>query len=280
MRLGGHIAHEYHSPEQWLREVRDLGYSAVIFPVDSTAPLSVQDEYLACIKENDLVIGEVGVWRNLFDPDPSGSAAALDYSIEQLALAERVGARCCVNISGSFNPDCWDGYHPLNYAEETYDKVVDMTRKIIDAGNPINTKYTLEPMPWMSPDSPGGYLKLLDDVDREGFGVHLDFANMINSVELWDNSSHYIGKTCFDLLGRYICSVHIKDVKLTNDLPCCLLEALPGEGGLDLGIVLRHIEELGEDTPAFVEHLSSHEEYARAVGYLRGLAKEVGVVIK
>ena len=81
MRLGGHIVHEYRSPEQWLGEVKRLGYTAVIFPVDSTVPLPEQEEYLACIRENGLVIGEVGIWRNVFDRDPDKSAAAIGYSI-------------------------------------------------------------------------------------------------------------------------------------------------------------------------------------------------------
>ena len=41
MRLGGSVMKPYASPKEWLAHVKELGYSAVIFPVESTAPLSV-----------------------------------------------------------------------------------------------------------------------------------------------------------------------------------------------------------------------------------------------
>ena len=92
MRLGGSIMRPYRCPEEWLKEVKNLTYSAVIFPVDSFAPLSVQEEYAQCIRENDLVIGEVGVWKNVLSADENERQAAIDYAKAQLHMAERVGA--------------------------------------------------------------------------------------------------------------------------------------------------------------------------------------------
>ena len=40
---------------------------------------------------------------------------------EGVALAEAVGARCCVDIAGSFNPDSWFGPHPENLSERFFD---------------------------------------------------------------------------------------------------------------------------------------------------------------
>ena len=37
MRLGGSVMKPYNSPEQWLALVKELGYRAVIFPVDCCA---------------------------------------------------------------------------------------------------------------------------------------------------------------------------------------------------------------------------------------------------
>ena len=61
MRFGGSVMLPYDSPQQWLGHVKELGYSAVIFPVDSSAPRQVWRDYAACCRDNDLVIGEVGV---------------------------------------------------------------------------------------------------------------------------------------------------------------------------------------------------------------------------
>jgi sugar phosphate isomerase/epimerase len=141
---------------------------------------------------------------------------------------------------------------------------VDSVREIIDGVKPKRTFYTLEPMPWMYPDSPEIYLKMLKDIDRPAFGVHLDYANMINGLDRFRNASDFI-RQCFEMLGPHIKSVHAKDVALMpGALPCYLQEKPPGEGSIDFGLVLRLTQGLGDDTTLFVEHISSHEGYMAA----------------
>lgn len=41
MRLGGSVMKPYSSPQEWFAHVKALGYSAVIFPVDSNATAAV-----------------------------------------------------------------------------------------------------------------------------------------------------------------------------------------------------------------------------------------------
>ena len=279
MRLGGSIMRPYHSPEEWLKEVKNLTYSTVIFPVDSFAPLHVQDEYAQCCRENDLVIGEVGVWKNVLSADENEKRRAIDYAKAQLHMAERVGANCCVNIVGSLSPTLWDGYAPGNYAKETYDEIIRITREIIDDVNPKTSSYSLEPMPWMVPDSPEQYLQLIRDIDRPGFSVHLDFANMINGVYRYHDAENFI-RHCFRLLGSRIRSIHLKDVKLGDDLPCCIREVMVGQGVLPLHIALEEAEKLGENTTVFTEHYDTHEDYVQATSYVRRLAKEHNINIK
>ncbi|MBQ7306638.1 MAG: sugar phosphate isomerase/epimerase, partial [Clostridia bacterium] len=86
MRLGGSVMKPYNSPSEWLAHVKEYGYSAVIFPVDSTAPKQVWKDYLQCAKDNDLLIGEVGIWRNVMARDEKERQAALDYSYRQMEL--------------------------------------------------------------------------------------------------------------------------------------------------------------------------------------------------
>ena len=280
MRIGGSVMKPYSTPEEWLAVQRELTASCVIFPVDADAPVEVQDAYLKCIRDNGLIIGEVGVWRNVLDADPEKKEANIQYAIRQLALAERIGANCCVNIAGNCGAATWDSYHPSNYSPEIYQETIRVTRRIIDAVKPTRTKYSIEPMPWMIPDSPEAYLKLIGDVDREAFGVHMDYANMINSIERYHNSKEFI-RSCFRLLGDRICSVHLKDVALDDyTLPLCIHEVLTGHGALDLADVTRCCEALGEDVTVFTEHLDTHEQYMEAIANVRKAGIEAGVLIK
>ncbi len=279
MRLDGSILTPFHSPSEWLKEVRRLQYSAVIFPVDCTAPVSLRRDFQQCCLDNDLLIGEVGAWQNVLDPDPLKRAANIDYNIRQLELAEEIGACCCVNISGSVGTR-WDGFHPSQHSAAHYAQVVENTQYILDAVKPLRTAYTLEPMPWMPPDSPEQYAQLLKDVNRPGFKVHLDYCNMINSIERYRESSTFIAR-CFDLLGQDVVSIHAKDALLSDDgLPLQIREASPGEGTLDMGLILRLSHALGNDMPVFVEHLPSDAHYHRATAYLRAMAAEAGVPVR
>ena len=280
MRLGGSVMKPYSGPKEWLAHVKELGYSCVIFPVDSRAPKQVQRDYAACCRDNDLLIGEVGVWRNLMARDAAERAANIDYAIRQLEMAEEVGANCCVNISGSPG-ELWDGYHPSLDTPAVYEDVITTTRRIIDAVKPVRTCYSLEPMPWMVPESPEQYLQLMQDMARPGaFRVHLDYCNMINSLDRYRHASEFITK-CFTLLAEDIVSVHAKDVRLTDGyLPVCIGEVPPGEGTVDLPLVTRLAHGLGADTPVFVEHLPDHEAYVKAAAVMRAAAEMSGVPVK
>ena len=279
MRLGGSVVKPYASPKEWLGYVKALGYSAVIFPVNSDAPASVIREYVQICRDNDLLIGEVGAWRNVMARDDKERVANMDWNIRQLELAETVGANCCVNISGSY-AEMWDGYHPDLDSKETWDLVVSNTQRIIDAVKPTHTAYSLEPMPWMIPESPEQYLQLMKDIDRPAFKVHLDYCNMLNGVERYRHASAFITH-CFDLLGKDIVSIHAKDAQLVQGaLPVNINEVPPGEGSIDLGLVMKLAHNLGEDTPVFVEHLATYEAYMKAANVMREAAKKMGVPVK
>ena len=200
MRIGGGIEKAYQNPEEWVRYAKDLRYSAVLSPVDSSSDEVARQAYLKAAKEADLLIGEVGVWRNCLAKDDNVRKNAMDYAKAQLALAEELGANCCVNIIGSRSDNAWDGFSAENYAKDFYALAVDSVREILDAVNPKRTFYSIESMPWMVPDSPEQYVKLIKDVDRAGFAVHLDFVNMINCPRRYCCSTAFI-QHCFDLLG-------------------------------------------------------------------------------
>src|SRR5262249_47707583 len=154
--------------------------------------------------------------------------AAIALCQQRLELAERIGARCCVNIAGSRGPR-WDGPHPDNLSPATFDLVVETVREIIDAVNPTRTFYTLEPMPWVFPDNPTTYEQLVRAIDRPAFGVHLDPVNWTSSPQICYDTGGLIRES-FARLGPYIKSCHAKDVTLSDRLTVHLDEVVPGRG--------------------------------------------------
>ena len=275
MRIGGEIKKAYRSPEEWIQKVKELNYSAVLAPIGADAPKELKKAYIDYARKNDIVIGEVGIWRNPISPDPVEAKKNIEFCKERLALAEELGANCCVNVVGS-RGDLWDGFYEDNYSEDVYTLIVDTTREIIDSVNPLRTFFTLEPMPWMIPDSPDQYLKLIKDIDRRGFAVHLDFTNMINCPERFVKREQFI-EECFEKLGPYIKSIHAKDIIMEKVFPCVIRELMPGKGAINFKKVLHLCERLGKDTTVFVEHLETHEEYMEASGFIRRTAEAEGI---
>jgi len=279
MRLGGGIVKPYTDPDSWMDLVKELGYSAVVSPINNDASKEDIKAYCDIAKQNDVLIAEVGAWSNPLSQNETERCNAMDHIKKQLALADEIGANCCVNISGS-RGEVWDGCYHDNYSKDTYALIVDSVREIIDAVNPSRTFYTLEPMPWMHPSSPEDYIQMIKDIDRRAFAVHLDYANMINGVERYLNLSGFI-QHCYKLLGSHIKSIHAKDVILPhNKLPCNINEVAPGKGIVDYGLVLKLTQELGDDTPLMTEHMDKHEDYYDATVHIRKIGEREGINIK
>jgi sugar phosphate isomerase/epimerase len=271
MRLGGPIFEKYDSPIAWTRAVKSLGYRAAYCPVGLDADDATVCAYEQAARDADIVIAEVGAWSNPMGPNPESRAAALEKCKRSLDLADRIGARCCVNIVGS-RGDKWDGPHALDLTDETFELIVATTREIIDAVQPMRTYYTLEMMQWTYPDSPDRYLQLIHAIDRERCAVHLDPVNIVNSPERYFHNDVLI-RECFAKLGSHIRSCHAKDVILHNKALVHLDEVRPGLGKLRYDVYLAELNKLDPDTPLMLEHLPTAEEYVLAADYIRGMAR-------
>ena len=280
MLLGGTVAGAWSSPEEWERLLIETRFRAVTAPFDCRTPKGEIAAYRDICARNGVVIAEIGVWKNVFDPDPARAAEALDYAKGQLALADEAGIPCCVNIAGTASAAGWDAADRDNFTPAAYRRIVASVRKIIDSVRPRRAFYCLEPMPWMVPDGPDEYLQLIRDVDREHFGVHMDFVNMINCPRRFLAPEAFI-EACFRMLAPHIRSTHIKDTRMhPTRLTTILEECSPGEGALDYAEVLRIIDRwLPADAPVLLEHMTTPDAYRVAYDYVAQKAAAAGISI-
>ena len=269
MRLGISKKLAADSPQEWAAKYEALGLKAVNFPLKYDAPDKDIDAYVRACADHDLVIAEVGAWKNVMSFDPVQRAENIQYCKRRLELAEYVGARCAVNITGSAG-EVWDGAHRGNYDPDFQQRMVETIQEIVDAVKPTRTFYTVEPMPWMVPDSPESYLELMKKVDRPGFAVHMDAVNMISDPKKLLFCREFIDH-CFDLLGPYIKSCHIKDVALDTKLTVRMPETPCGTGKFELLHYMELADSLSPDMPVIIEHLNEEEAYLAAVTYLQEL---------
>ncbi|MCF7972412.1 MAG: sugar phosphate isomerase/epimerase [Phycisphaerae bacterium] len=274
IRLGGPVFGSVNDPDQWIAALKQLGYSAAYCPVGPEAGDDTVKAYARAAARANIVIAEVGAWSNPLSSDDQERQAALTKCREGLALADRIGARCCVNISGSRGPQ-WAGPSEKNLTDETFDMIVATTRAILDEVKPTRTFFTLEAMPWAYPDSPESYVRLLKAIDRKQFAVHLDPTNLVCSPQRYYNNGQLI-QECFRLLGPHIKSCHAKDVLLSTEALTHLSEVRIGLGRLDYAVFLKALSRLG-DVPLMLEHLPNAQEYQLAAQQVRSVAHSIGL---
>jgi sugar phosphate isomerase/epimerase len=276
VRLGGPIFLKFDDPALLAREHRRLGYSAAYCPAaktnDAERIRAIRDAFAA----ENVVIAEVGAWKNMLDPDPAVRKDNLAYVTDRLALADAVGARCCVDIAGSYNPKIWYGMNPKNLSREFFDATVANARAVIDGVKPTRARFTIEMMPWSLPDGPDSYLELIKAVDRRSFAVHLDICNVINSPSRFYNNKAVI-EECFGKLGSWIVSCHAKDLAWVPEYNVHFAEVIPGRGEIDYTAYLRELSQLPTDAPLMLEHLKSGEEYDEGRAYIQRVAAKEGI---
>lgn len=277
IRLGGPIFIKSDDPATLAREHRRVGYSAAYCPEIATlSDLKLLNEINRAFTAENVLIAEVGAWKNLLDPDPVKRRENLDYVTQRCALADAVGALCCVDIAGSYNPSSWFGPDPKNLSREFFDATVENCRHILDAVKPTRTRFTVEMMGWNLPDGPDAYLELIRAVDRKAFAVHLDVCNGINCPQRFYQNTDFI-QDCFRKLGPFIISCHAKDLRWDVELNVHFEEVVPGRGQVDYRAYLGELSQLGRNVPLMLEHLKTAEEYDEGRLYIRKVGEGMGL---
>lgn len=256
VRLGGPIFLKPDDPKELAREHRRFGFRAGYAPKVNLGEIARINEIRDAFAAEGVVIAEAGAWVNMIDADAGQRKKNMQYVQDRLALAEEIGARCCVNIGGTYDPKLWDGPHPANLGRGYFDAMVANCRTLIDAVKPQRTRFTIEVMGWALPNTADSYLQLIKAVNRPAFGAHMDICNIIESADTYYHNAGIIHE-CFRKMGRYILSCHAKDVgpKSTH-----IAKVIPGRDGLDYKAYLTEIAALAADAPLMLEHLQTAAE--------------------
>jgi sugar phosphate isomerase/epimerase len=267
-------------PRELARAVKIKGYRAAYTPqVSLNEPekiKAVRDAFAA----EDIMLAEVGYWENIMDLNPDERARHRRAVVDALALAEEVGARCAVDIFGSYCLGNGNSIHTArNFSAEAFEDAVDMARYFIDSVKPKNAYFCYEIFPFSVVDSPETIENLIWAVDRKQFGVHLDLVNLINCPRAyWNNAD--IARDCVRRFGNRIVAAHVKDIKMKEPAISVILEeVVAGDGVIDFGVFAKVLDDLPREIPFMMEHLANDAEYDRAARYIRECAAQAGVRI-
>ena len=267
-------------PELLARKHVEKGFSAAYAPHIDINDTDLIRRTREAFKKAGVVIGEVGYWENLFDINEEGRKRNHRGMLDALALAEELGARCSVNVIGSYCGGHFiNANDAKNFSEEAFDQAVENARYFIDQVKPKTTFFTYEIYEFSNNDSPENLERLLKAVDRPQFGIHLDLTNMVNSARNYYNHLDLLRDAIRRVGDRIVCS-HIKDVRMRDGVVSVILEeVMPGTGIIDLRAYLREVNKLPQIVPMLIEHLDNEEEYDIAAAYVRKCAADEGITL-
>jgi sugar phosphate isomerase/epimerase len=258
IRLGGHgLPVGSDDPYAFARAHVAYGYGAAYLPSSLTmADSKLLADWEKAFAAENVLLAEIGIWRNLVTPDDAARKTNLAFAAEKLAVADAVGAGCAVSYIGSRAKGAeYFASSADNFGKEAFDEAAVTCRALIDEVKPKRAKLSLEMMQYSLPDSVDSYVELIRAVDRPAFGAHFDPVNLIMTPRVyWDNAS--LIRECFAKLGRWVTSCHAKDiVNVHHTASLEMAECQIGEGVLDYGTYLRELDRLPREVPLMLEHL-------------------------
>lgn len=261
-----------------MKKLKEKGYTAAYPPGVRIGQTDEIKEIRRIFEGADIMLAEVGYWQNLLDTDHAERQKNRDRMVEALAVAEALGARCSINMLGSYCHGQGPSKHSKrNFSDEAFQEAVEISRYCIDSVKPKTAFFVYEIFPLNVVDSPEMIAALVKAVNRKQFGVHMDLVNLINCPRNYFNSAGVIQRSV-ELFGNHIVSAHVKDIKLREPAVSVILEEVrPGLGGLDMAAYLRALSGLEHTVPLLMEHLPNEQEYDLAAEYVRSVARTEGI---
>ena len=126
-------------------------------------------------------------------------------------------------------------------------------------------------------DPPEKCRRIVEAVGSDNLRLIMDAVNHFQSLQQVYNSADFLNHI-FDVAGPISPLAHLKDLKLADGLVLHIGQEVPGEGELDLGLMLKRFDALYPDGYGLVEHLGM-AQIPLAVANIRRIAAENGVDI-
>ncbi|MBO7363910.1 MAG: TIM barrel protein [Lachnospiraceae bacterium] len=271
MRLGISYFSGIKDAGRWASELHHAGAKAVVFPLTYQDSMDDIHAFQKAAQDYDLTIAEVTAWSNPMAVNRKDAEMAMEKTVEQLKLADYIGASCCLNISGA-NGAVWNQYYPMNFDPDFYRRTVETIQTIIDRAEPQRTSYAMQCMPWMVPTGPDEYLALKRDVNHPRFGVHLDIAGWMNSFDRLRFQRMFMDEVFAKLRGQIV-SARVHDVGLQQAGMVCFEEKALGEGLLDVAYFMEKADNENAGLPVILDRQDSRRAFFKG---LRELNRRYG----
>ncbi|HJZ49199.1 MAG TPA: sugar phosphate isomerase/epimerase family protein [Roseiflexaceae bacterium] len=213
----------------------------------------------------------------LFAPEPGIRAAATEKIGRGIELARWLGAHGFLIRPGSLNPAGPWTPHRDNHLPQSLARLIATLRPLAARAEAEGVLLVMETHAISIVDSPEVCAEVVEAVGSDKLRIVMDAVNHFQSLRQVYRSADRLNQI-FDVMGAIAPLAHIKDIAVRNSLVLHLDEEVPGEGELDIGLLLRRFQALHPDGYGLIEHLPI-DKVPLANANVRRIAAKCGVPI-
>lgn len=286
MKLGvvGMVSGDFRTfTKEQMASVRALQFTGIGFHIEIDEYLGITGEVCAQFSKfmaaENLDLAQFGILYEecLFDPTDGVRERVTAKINRGLEIGRQIGAHACLIRAGSLNPDGPWTPHRDNYLPGNIERLIGTLKPIARKAELEGVTVVMETHTISILDTPETCRQVVDAVGSKNLGLVMDAVNQFQTHRQVYNSADRLNHI-FDAMGSVAPVAHIKDIKVEHELVVHFDETVPGEGELDIGLMLRRFDAFYPEGYGLIEHLPM-SEIPLAAQNVRRIAAENGVSI-
>ena len=286
MRLGivGMVPGDFRTfTREQMEAIRGLQFTGFGFHLDGDKVFDVTsaacDAFNAFMAGEDLDLVQFSITYGecLFHPNSAVRESGIAKINRGSEIARQLHAHAYLIRPGSLNPDgAWTS-HRDNHLPESMERLIETLKPIAQKAEAEGVTLIMETHAVSIMDSPETCRQVVESVGSDNLRIVMDAVNHFQSLrQVYDSADRL--NHIFDVMGAIAPVAHIKDIKVQNGLVLHLDEEVPGEGELDLAVMLRRFDGFHPDGYGLIEHLPM-SKIPLANANVRRIAAENGIHI-
>ncbi|HIG56691.1 MAG TPA: sugar phosphate isomerase/epimerase [Candidatus Latescibacteria bacterium] len=266
-----------------MQAIRDMGFTGFGFHFNGEDVFTVTQEdcaaYRRFIAGENLDLAQFTITYDdcLFYGEPAQIEQVSAKIQRGTEIAAQLEAQCFLLRPGGLNPAGPWMPHRNNHLPEHVGSLVETLRPLAAKAEQEGVVLAMETHAVSIMDPPEKCREIVEAVGSDNLRLILDVVNHFQCLQQVYHSSDLVNHI-FDETGTISPVAHIKDLKVSNGLVLHIDQEVPGEGELDLALVLKRFNGLFPHGYGLIEHLGL-EQIPLAVANVRRIAAEIGVKI-
>jgi len=266
-----------------MQAIRDMGFTGFGFHFNGEDVFTVTQEdcaaYRRFIAGENLDLAQFTITYDdcLFYGEPAQIEQVSAKIQRGTEIAAQLEAQCFLLRPGGLNPAGPWMPHRNNHLPEHVGSLVETLRPLAAKAEQEGVVLAMETHAVSIMDPPEKCREIVEAVGSDNLRLILDVVNHFQCLQQVYHSSDLVNHI-FDETGTISPVAHIKDLKVSNGLVLHIDQEVPGEGELDLALVLKRFNDLFPHGYGLIEHLGL-EQIPLAVANVRRIAVEIGVKI-